>query len=698
MIGLRHLLPLAAVMAVGACTDRHEHINEVYESDGWVVGLTGITEADGRVWMPDDSMVAASALGSPSPLVDAVFADGVSRLATMFSCDSAGGGLEADMAVAMGGALLDPDGAVAMLRSQAGTPDFGGWPLSEGALLWIPAAWSAFCATSDTLWLRESYEVAQGIISRSLEVGWDPSLGLLRGAMPACSDRRPLPYPRWADAVRRFESVSLTANVALVEAIVSLERMRAAAGIGAECPAVGAGYVGRRINSLLWDPSRGRYCAYLYGGRMMDMQAPVVDNLGQALAVICGVASEPMVASVLSRTEYIRATVPDLYPLMAGMRLETAFAGAPMLQALWAMAAAADAREEPLRAAIASLCRLHASDPGCGASSWLALLMLRTVMGVGLQPGAMEFHPSVPQCFGAGIALEGLRYGDAVIDVAIKGSGNRIARFEVDGVPEAVYSIADSVRGRHRVEILMANNAMADGGVAESVPEWCPATPEVTWRSMSSGRIVDFSPSLDYYMVVDGLRDGRLTSPDVSVDGLESTAVVAVTGVGGNGLTGFCSTPRFCVPRGAVSRYEVEECNRPGTELVRDRRTSRRYVESGRAGLTRIAVTATEPDDVDCLIDICYANGNGPAGLPSATALRRVTVNGEDAGIVVMPPRGGGWWLSTGFSSSVRVRLRKGSNDIVLSVVDNLGEPSPDDLVLVDNIRVIRLTDEPLKQ
>ncbi|MDE5920903.1 MAG: hypothetical protein K2G82_04725, partial [Paramuribaculum sp.] len=183
-------------MAVGACTDRHEHISAVYESDGWVVGLTGITEAGGSVWMPDDSMVAASALGSPSPLVDAVFADGVSRLATMFSCDSAGGGLEADMAVAMGGALLDPDGAVAMLRSQAGTPDFGGWPLSEGALLWIPAAWSAFCATSDTLWLRESYEVAQGIISRSLEVGWDPSLGLLRGAMPACSDTRPLPYPR----------------------------------------------------------------------------------------------------------------------------------------------------------------------------------------------------------------------------------------------------------------------------------------------------------------------------------------------------------------------------------------------------------------------------------------------------------------------------------------------------------------------
>lgn len=113
---------------------------------------------------------------------------------------------------------------------------------------------------------------------------------------------------------------------------------------------------------------------------------------------------------------------------------------------------------------------------------------------------------------------------------------------------------------------------------------------------MSSGRIADYSVSLDYYMVVNGLRDVRLTSPEVSVSGLVSTSVAAVVGVADDGLSGFCSMPRFCVPRGAVSRYEVEECNRSGTDLVRDRRTSRRYVESGRGGLADIKVTATESE------------------------------------------------------------------------------------------------------
>ena len=74
------------------------------------MSLTGITKADGSVWMPDDSLAAASPLASPSPLIDAVFADGISRFGMMLASDSSCGGLEADMAVAVGGSLLDPDG------------------------------------------------------------------------------------------------------------------------------------------------------------------------------------------------------------------------------------------------------------------------------------------------------------------------------------------------------------------------------------------------------------------------------------------------------------------------------------------------------------------------------------------------------------------------------------------------------------
>lgn len=696
MTGIRQLLPLAVVMAVGACADRHEHIGVIYDGEDFAVGLTEIRESDGTIWQPQLPDSGSAVFRSASPLIDAVFADGVKALGAMFACDSGGVGLSADIAVASGGALIDPDGAAAMLRRQAGLADFGGWPLSGGSLYWIPAAWHTFCANGDTIWLREAYEMSRRMLSQTLEVGWDPYLGLLRGQSPAWRAGRPPFYPRWADAGRRFESVTLGGNVALFAAINALERMRGVVAADTECPAVGARYLERRINAMLWDPGKGSYSAYLYGGPLMDMQAPVADNIGQAVAVLSRVATDEMSASLLSRATYVGACVPDLYPLMAGMRAEAAFANAPMLQMLWGAASALCSREDALRAAIASLCRMYASGSESDASAWLALLVMKSIMGIDVGAATMEFHPLVPQCLGGEMSLSGLRYGDAVVDLNIKGFGSRIARFEIDGEPTPEYCIPSSVTGRHRVDIQLANNSMSEEPVTEGYLRWLPPTPEVTWHTQSSGRIADYSGSLDYSLVTDGLPDLRLSSSGVSVGEPVAVDVVGVVATGSDGLSGFCSDPRLRAPRGAVSRFEVEEYCKPGTDLVRDHRASQRYVESGVKGRKRkdISITFSELQPVDCIIDVGYANGNGQAGDAAATALRRVTVNGEDAGIVVMPPRGKGWWLSTGYSSGVRARLRQGVNDISVSVVDFYGDPDVSGVVLVDNIRVIRLTEK----
>lgn len=307
--------------------------------------------------------------------------------------------------------------------------------------------------------------------------------------------------------------------------------------------------------------------------------------------------------------------------------------------------------------------------------------------------GCLEFHPAVPECFGGDITLRGLRYGKATIELNLRGSGSRIASFEIDGKATADYRLPSGMSGPHRVDISLANNSMDDGTFAEGQLQWCPPTPEVTWHTPVSGRIADYSGSFQYSLVIDGLADMRLASAGVSLPAMNGVASVGVVAQGSDGQPGFCSAPRIYSPRGAVSRVEAEDYNRGGTRLVRDRRASHRYVESGAEGIKCISLTLTEPEEVDCLIDVCYANGNGPAGDPSSTALRRIIVNGEDAGIIVMPPRGNGWWLSTGYSSRVRARLRRGVNDIAVSVVDNLGENASTDMVLVDNVRIVRLAD-----
>lgn len=57
------------------------------------------------------------------------------------------------------------------------------------------------------------------------------------------------------------------------------------------------------INNNLWIPNMGYYSEYLYGG-VYPVQSQAVDNLGQALAIIFGVANPEMARSIISKTPY----------------------------------------------------------------------------------------------------------------------------------------------------------------------------------------------------------------------------------------------------------------------------------------------------------------------------------------------------------------------------------------------------------
>ena len=50
-----------------------------------------------------------------------------------------------------------------------------------------------------------------------------------------------------------------------------------------------------------------------------------------------------------------------------------------------------------------------------------------------------------------------------------------------------------------------------------------------------------------------------------------------------------------------------------------------------------------------------YANGNGPVNTENKAAVRTLSVDGVDAGMGVMPQRGGANWDDWGLSNSIRV-------------------------------------------
>ena len=99
------------------------------------------------------------------------------------------------------------------------------------------------------------------------------------------------------------------------------------------------------------------------------------------------------------------------------------------------------------------------------------------------------------------------------------------------------------------------------------------------------------------------------------------------------------------------------------------------------------------PAEGEYILDFQYANGSNNLTDADMCAVRNLSVNGSKAGIVVFPQRGKDLWTLWGYSSSLRVSLKKGSNTLVLSY-----EPDNENMnaqginrAMLDYVRLIRV-------
>jgi hypothetical protein len=65
-------------------------------------------------------------------------------------------------------------------------------------------------------------------------------------------------------------------------------------------------------------------------------------------------------------------------------------------------------------------------------------------------------------------------------------------------------------------------------------------------------------------------------------------------------------------------------------------------------------------------LDAFYANGSGPINTEDKVAVRTMSVDGREAGVVVMPQRGSGRWDDWGYSNALVQRLTAGDHVITL--------------------------------
>ncbi len=591
-------------------------------------GITGT-----ETYKADSAALPGPALVSGSRMADALFAKAL-------------GGIDHDVTVTatdifLSLALLCPEASMERLRNLP--PD--------GA--WAAAAWEVYCVTGDRKWLKESYSVISGWLTdtRGQET---ISTGIPEYMQPV-SDY----FPRRMEEVDLIQVRSLGTNTWRFRALEVAALMAGELGLKEENTLRHrAGALREAINDTFWEPAMSCYGQYLYGD-MYPILSSASDNYAGALCLIFGIATWEMAQANVESTVTLPRGIPVTYP---SLRPEGVII--PAVQALHGIAAAAVHDQSALRQATGTLWASMLS--GNDASAWPALL-LRGILGISLSPDGITVNPFIPAIFSPSRTLRGLRYRDAVIDITINGTGDRIASATLDGTPAMSAFIPADISGHHTLTITLTGNTLHARELNIAKDAAMPPTPKVIWHTSREATIADRTPDTGYDVYVNGVMTESLRGDTYSVSG-GGTQVIDIVPVTTTKrpVAGFSPAPHVCASPIDIISIPASTITprRSPLHLIRHKETATRYIELAARHNTRLTFYVNAPSAGEYFLHILYSNGTGE------TAVRTVEVNSRPGGTIVCPPVRKGDWVTTGPSTTITVRLKEGQNKLSLYYVN----------------------------
>ena len=612
-------------------------------------------------------------------------------------------------------AYLDPDRAIESLKAKVkndriiqDTGTGGSWPVSTDRIVWIMAAWEIYKVTGSEEWLRYAYNVARNSIEDDRLVALDRATGLMHGEQ-SYLDWRSQSYPRWMQPKDIYESMCLGTNVAFAQAFFALDEMAEILGVDSDYKEQGK-RIKDAINQNLWQEDKGYYSAYLYGG-VTPVKSPSLDNLGQALSVIFDVADDDRAETLVESTPITTFGTPSIYPRRTEVTPYHNDAVWPFVQAYWNIAAARVGNENVLRRGLGAMYRAAAlfgthkelfvastgdysgtpvnSDAQLWSCTGNVAMIFRVFAGMEFKTGGIEFNPFIPACFPETMSIKGFRYRNAVLNVEIEGSGNEIAEIEIDGRHTDDNFFPASLQGEHTIVITMKQGRKYSQKATVTTIEDMPDTP-VAAHLEGTDSVLNPAAGMKYLRVVNGSAD-MLPSASALIShpggNFASMGIVAQ----GAKYASFMSRPLDIIADDAMKTYQCEDFATPGTSLIEGTR-SKQFVEISTSKNTDISIPVVVPAAGTYYVDVRYANGNGPINTDNRCAVRMLFVNTHLQGALVMPQRGSGEWLNTGFSNRLAVELLGGKNVFQIMYVEPycINMNGTENTALIDYIRLIK--------
>ena len=563
----------------------------------------------------------------------------------------------------------------------------GAWPVSSDRLIWSVAAYEIYKVTGEQSWLDYIYPIIRNSVEDDLLITHETASGLVNGET-SFIDWREQSHPRWMQTADIYKTETLSTSIVHYETLTILAKLAAAKGDKKAAERYGAlaQRISDAINEVLWMADKGYYAMYTYG-RQYQIVNPRAETLGESLAILYGIADTDRARIITENHPTTPFGVGIFFPQISDMPPYHNNALWPWVGAYWALANAKAGNEAGLLEAIGAIYRpaalfctnkenfvldngdiateLNSSNMLWCLSGNLALTH-RILFGITFEDNALRLHPVVPKALAAERTLRNFNYRGASLDITVKGYGNVIKSCTINGRESAPTLPGNLKKGKYTIVITLADNEMTTNKVNRVANAKAPLTP-ITW---TEGNTLHWNP-IEYIGHYKVLRNGkavattRCTTYDISTPG-----VYQVVGVSTDGIESFASQP---VSTNVIASYEMPG---EGTTLASPevsympKEALSGYHGAGFVEVDHhsapITVSVNAPAAGRYALTLTYANGNGPVNTENKCCVRTISVNGNRAGIVVMPHRGVANWNDWGASSTLIVDLAAGANTVTI--------------------------------
>jgi len=614
-------------------------------------------------------------------------------------------------------AIIEPDAAQHSLMQKVknqriiqDTGTGGSWPVSTDRMIWALAANEIYNVTGDTDWLKTAFEIIRNSAEDDLVTNLNPATGLMFGES-SFLDWREQTYPLWMDPKDIYRSQNLGTNAVHYETYVILSGMATRLNQPqlAEKYSDIANGLKEAINANFWIEEKGYYGQYIYG-RIYQSLSPRSESLGAALCVLFNIADENRQSRIITSLPTTDYGTTCIFPQIPNLPPYHNNAIWPFSETYWAWAAAKTGNATSVEHSLAAIYRPAAlfltnkenmvaetgdfmgTEINSDRQLWRLAGNLATgyriFFGMQFQPDKLILQPFIPRAYAGTRSLKNFNYRNSILDITIEGYGDEIAEVMLDQRPVAAAIVNETLRGHHKIQIMMNNRLSKSGSINLQKMLTTPETPlptlsdsQITWQTVPGAK--------QYIVYKNGHEIARTGETGYKIAPTGQYSEYQVAAVAQNQIISFLSQP-LCTCAQADSI--VVEVTGTGLSKTIPGFTGNGYIPLTRKINTKITFTINLPESGRWAIDFRYSNGNGPINTNNQCAIRSLLIDGNKVGTAVFPQRGDQKCADWGYSNVILANLVAGTHTFILQF-----QPSDENMngvtneALLDQVRLIYL-------